>query len=1171
MSRLVFRWLVGLCLTIATPIASVRAPEPPFSSPPSHKSAPLSKPGASSNSLPLLTEAQQIRELTVGEANRGYPLRLRAVVTYFDAVDSDFFVEDATAGIWVNDVAMASRHFEVGDLLEIEGVSEDPNFAPEVGKPRFRVLGRAPLPPPRKVDFDALISTREDSQWIELEGVVRNATRNGKSLTLELGDGGGLASIYVLDASGLNAARLIDARVLIQGVCTSDYNQKNQLLGVTIRLSSARQLAIVEAPAADPFDIPIRPLSSLLAFTAAGATEHRVRVQGAVTLRRPKGLFLQDGAQGVLVPGRTEGPAVLPGDRVDLVGFVDPGDYTPVLRHAIYRKTGRSGLPRAATINAREALTGAFDTLRVRMDATLRSHGFSETDRTLTLQDGDTIFEARLEKRLAPGNWQSTLPPGSKLRLTGVCSVDVDRDRVPDGFNILLRSPDDVQVLARPSSWTLRRALLLAAVCGGLALAVLAWVVVLRRRVRRQTEMIRRKVQTEAELQRRFEYAARATRDTIWDWNLLTRQIFWSEGIQSVFGYAPDQVHTDASWWYRRIHPDDAERVQGSLQKAVATGGEQWSAEYRLQRADGSYAHVLDRGYVMYDPSGAPCRMIGAAMDITAQKRAEKQLAHERNLLRTLIDTIPDMIYVKDSEGRLLVVNRALAALLGASSPDVLLGKTDPEEPAESLWAGDQKVMSSGEALINREESPVDSRGNVKWVLTTKVPLRDSSGNIIGLMSVSRDITSRKRAEKEIEKARDAAQAANRAKSEFLANMSHEIRTPLNGIMGMTELALETALDAEQREYLEAVKLSADSLLSVINDILDFSKIEAGKLELSPIEFDLHGQVQEIVRLMTVPTKLKGLRLECTVAADVPRLINGDSTRLRQVLVNLLGNAVKFTDQGEVSLRVFKELEDESGLTLHFTVRDTGIGIPSSKQRTVFEAFAQADGSTTRRYGGTGLGLTISKRLVQMMGGRIWVESEEGHGSQFHFTACFRPTANGGPRVEQGIAAGASRPPWVAPGSPGQRRRPGADILLAEDDDVNRVFLVRQLEKHGHHVVVARDGPQALEAFSKRSFNLILLDLQMPGMDGLEAATAIRELEKDSGRHVPIVALTAHAFKDTRERCQAAGMDGFISKPVQTAEMFETIEGFLTEANDSGILAPPAAEAERGRGEMPPA
>ncbi len=1147
------RWLAGLCLTALTPIASVFAPEPPFISVPSHG------PAASSGSLPLLTSARQIRTLTPDKANRGYPVRLRAVVTYIDPPAGDFFVQDATAGIYLND-AQQVPHVSTGDLVEVEGATEDLDFAPQIGRPAVRVLGRAALPKPREVGFDALISTREDSQWVRFDGVVRAAAREGRSLDLEISGGGGSLQAHILDARGLDGDRLVDARVWTEGVCVSDFNQKNQLVSVHLDVPDASQLTVLEAPSADPFKTPIRSLSSLLGFTAAGATGHRVRVQGTVTLQRPRGLFIQDGLQGLYVP-RFHDATLSVGDRVELVGFADAGDYTPVLMHAVGRRIGSGSLPPAVNIAAAQALTGTFDTMRVRIDATLRGEGYSETDRTLILQEANTLFEARLEKSLAPTDWGASLPPGTRLRLTGVCSVSVDRNRAPDAFNILLRSPDDIEVLARPSWWNLRRTLLLAGVCGALVLAVLGWVAVLRRRVRQQTELIRRQVQTESELQKRFEYAVRATRDTVWDWNLVTQEICWSEGIHTVFGYPAGQTRTEASWWYRRIHSGDAERVQSSLQKTVATGADQWSAEYRVRRSDGSYACVLDRGYVIYDHSGAPWRMIGAAMDITAQKRAEEDLARERNLLRTLIDTIPDLISVKDSEGRLLLVNQAVSGLLGTPSPEALLGKTDfdcyPEQVAQAFRADDQKVMDSGEALINREESNADSQGNVKWVLTTKVPLRDSEHNIMGLMSVSRDITGRKLAEKEIEKARDAAEAANRAKSEFLANMSHEIRTPLNGILGMTELSLGTALDAEQREYLQAVKSSADSLLGVINDILDFSKIEAGKLELNLVDFDLRAHVREVIRLMAVPAQFKGLNLESDMAAEVPRYIEGDPTRLRQVLVNLLGNAVKFTDQGEVALEVFKEAEEHDVLTLHFVVRDTGIGIAKSKQRAIFEAFAQVDGSTTRRFGGTGLGLTISLRLARMMGGQIWVESEEGRGSRFHFTARVkRLTAPDRIPEQQHVDAAAPAPQGDGDGSSVGGRRPGCRILLAEDNNVSRVFIVRVLEKRGHKVVAAASGHEVLEAFSREPFDLVLMDVQMPGMDGLEATAAIRELEKGSGEHIPIVALTAHALKGSSERCRAAGMDAYLSKPVEIERLLQTVDAFISEKTEGSSSAP---------------
>jgi PAS domain S-box-containing protein len=1116
--------------------------------------------GQSFHALPLLTTAEQVRDLTPDEANRGYPVRLRAVVTYFDRFDpasEDFFVQDATAGIYVNGTEALRSSLAVGDLVEVDGVTEDPDFAPQIGHPRFHVLGRSPLPAPRDVGFDALISTREDSQWVRFEGVVRNVAVDGNSLTMELSGGGGRVGIHIADARGLDPSHLVDARVAAEGVCGADFNQNNQLTAVRLSLPDARQLRIMEPAPADPFRVTARSLGSLLAFTAAGATEHRVRVQGTVILRRPRGLFIQDGAQGLYIPGRADGPLASVGDRLDIVGFADPGDYTPVLTEARYRRLGSDALPGAVSVTGAQALTGAFDTLRVSMEATLRTLGYSDTDRTLMLQTGGVVFEARLEKGLSPRNWESTLPPGSKLRLTGVCSVDVDRNRMPNGFNLLLRGPEDVEVLSRPSWWTLERTLLLASLSLGLTLAVLAWVAVLRRRVRQQTEVIRRQLQSESELERRFRYVARATQDTIWDWNLVTQRVWWSEGIRTVFGYAPERVGEDAKWWYGRIHPEDAERVQQSLQKTVAVGGEQWSAEYRVRRADHTYADVLDRAYVMYDPSGSPCRVIGSSTDITAQKRAKEQLAHERNLLRTLIDTIPDYIYVKDRKGRLLVVNTALADLLGAASPDALLGKTDfdcyPEELASAFWADDRAVMKSGEAMINREETNVDSRGAVNWVLTTKVPLRDGQGDVMGLMGVGRIITSRKQAEKEMEKARDAAQAANRAKGEFLANMSHEIRTPLNGILGMTELALGTVLDAEQREYLEAVKSSGDSLLGVINDILDFSKIDAGKLELSPVEFDLRRHLQEIVKLMRVPAELKGLRLGCSIAPEIPLLIEGDPARLRQVVLNLFGNAVKFTEHGEVALEVFKEAENEDGLTLHFVVRDTGIGVARPKQSVIFEAFAQADGSTTRRFGGTGLGLTISSRLVQLMGGRIWVESEEARGSRFHFSARFRAVAIGRGQARRELSAAQPEPLGSGRSSVPQGR---TRILLAEDNAVNRAFMIRLLERHGYAVVVAVNGHEVLEALAEQRFDLVLMDIQMPGMDGLEATAAIRELEKDSGEHIPVVALTAHALKGDRERCFNAGMDGYLSKPVDSAELFQLIDTFVREmANDESVAS----------------
>jgi PAS domain S-box-containing protein len=569
-------------------------------------------------------------------------------------------------------------------------------------------------------------------------------------------------------------------------------------------------------------------------------------------------------------------------------------------------------------------------------------------------------------------------------------------------------------------------------------------------------------------------------------------------------------------------HPDDRrDRVRAEREEITA-----------LHRDGHEFRADLSRSI---QGEGDALRVVTAVRPATPETRADAAFRQSERF-RSILDQIDDGCAVVDLRGNLLFVNDAFCRMFGFEKRRVL-GRSfkDLQHPGRHAQTLEifNTVYRTGQPVRGYEYQVTPSSLFVEQSISLE---RDAGGRPVAFLSIFRDCTARKQAEEAAARAREAAESANRAKSQFLANMSHEIRTPMNGIIGMTALALDGPLTPPQAECLEMIHSQAASLLTIVNDILDFSKIESRRVELETVPFTLAHAVDEVVKPLAVRAREKGISLGRTIDAGVPGRIVGDPVRLKQILTNVIGNAVKFTEEGSVTLDVSVEPAGDDGQMLHLRVADTGIGIPPEKVAAIFEPFRQVDGSMTRRFGGTGLGLAIASTLVELMGGAITVDSAPGRGSTFDITIPAIP-APANVRTESAVSAEIAAAARRA-AAPERLAR----VLVAEDNIVNQRVAAALLTKRGHSVTVVNNGREAVAALKREPFDLVLMDVQMPEMDGFEATAAIREMERDTGRRVRIVAMTAHAMSGDRERCLAAGMDGYLSKPIDQRSLFEVIE-----------------------------
>ena len=780
--------------------------------------------------------------------------------------------------------------------------------------------------------------------------------------------------------------------------------------------------------------------------------------------------------------------------------------------------------------------------------------------------------------------------------------------------------------------------------------------------------------------------------DPVWSLSTDGQSLIYLNPVASrLFGLSREQLKGDATGWIVRVYHEDRPALVSQLEKISET--KSFRLKFRIEQPNGSRNWLQASFKFFAEDHGQPAFIGVTAKDLTKRIAAERELEKSQAIYHSLVESLPINVFRKDRHGKIVFANQKYCEELGMSAEE-LHGKSDfdlfDKELAEKYLKDDAWVVQTGRHFRDIESHPKGDE--TIYVEVLKAPVTDRNGRRIGIQGMFWDVTDRKMAEEALKKAKDIAETASRAKSDFLANVSHEIRTPMNGIIGMAELLMTNLSNKEDREYVELIQSSADSLLTLINDILDFSKIEAGKVSLESKRFNLRDTIGDTMRSLAYRAHAKNLELISEFAPEVPSWIVGDLVRLRQVVVNLVSNAVKFTHVGYVRLYISLVSQSENKVKLKFEVDDSGIGIAKEKQHRVFAEFEQADSSTTREYGGTGLGLAIASKIVNLMGGKLDLDSEPGRGSCFFFTSeflidktspptelpdllkgksvlvaarvpemlsCLESTLRqwrmltttcqsagdavkvlkarslagdpipllvtdfdlpdenaatlaswirsdddlrnmniifltstnhvdaGVKRAELGIddqllkpvkdpdlfnsvgiSFGAIQPHTTAESEKETKEKTAGhalSILLAEDNRVNQKLAVALLEKAGHEVVIANNGRQAIQLYQKQHFDLVLMDVQMPEVDGFEATREIRKIQEATGQQIPVIALTAHASAADRKRCLAAGMDEYISKPIRAAELYEIIDRETGHRSTIQGKTDPAHESKEGK------